>query len=200
MTAELPRLSRRRPAGQVRAALIAAGLEFARAGGPEAVVLVRPPAGSASCRMPPTATSPIVTPCWLMSVSPPWTGSPGGCRSRSRRCPSTPMRSRRPSSGLARWVLPTWTLRPGNRPLRDGLRGAQAYGVRCRRQYRRRARTHAIPASQKRTRQVRHGRGPASRATARCGIPRLVERPRHGCPDHARDTAGNARAVRPALH
>jgi AcrR family transcriptional regulator len=39
MTAELPRPSRRRPAGQVRTALIAAGLELARAGGPEAVVL-----------------------------------------------------------------------------------------------------------------------------------------------------------------
>jgi AcrR family transcriptional regulator len=39
MTAELPRPSRRRPAGQVRNALIAAGLELARAGGPEAVVL-----------------------------------------------------------------------------------------------------------------------------------------------------------------
>jgi AcrR family transcriptional regulator len=39
MTAELPRPSRRRPAGQVRNALIAAGLELARAGGPDAVVL-----------------------------------------------------------------------------------------------------------------------------------------------------------------
>jgi AcrR family transcriptional regulator len=39
MTAELPPPSRRRPAGQVRNALIAAGLELARAGGPDAVVL-----------------------------------------------------------------------------------------------------------------------------------------------------------------
>jgi len=39
MTAAPPRPSRRRPAGQVRSALIAAGLELARAGGPDAVVL-----------------------------------------------------------------------------------------------------------------------------------------------------------------
>jgi AcrR family transcriptional regulator len=39
MTAAPPRPSRRRPAGQVRNALIAAGLELARAGGPDAVVL-----------------------------------------------------------------------------------------------------------------------------------------------------------------
>src|SRR5260370_12462160 len=39
MTAGPPRPSRRRPAGQVRNALIAAGLELARAGGPDAVVL-----------------------------------------------------------------------------------------------------------------------------------------------------------------
>jgi AcrR family transcriptional regulator len=39
MTAEPPRASRRRPAGQVRNALLAAGLELARAGGPDAVVL-----------------------------------------------------------------------------------------------------------------------------------------------------------------
>jgi AcrR family transcriptional regulator len=39
MTATPPRPSRRRPAGQVRSALIAAGLELARAGGPDAVVL-----------------------------------------------------------------------------------------------------------------------------------------------------------------
>jgi AcrR family transcriptional regulator len=39
MTAAPPRPSGRRPPGQVRSALIAAGLELARAGGPSAVVL-----------------------------------------------------------------------------------------------------------------------------------------------------------------
>jgi AcrR family transcriptional regulator len=39
MSAAPPRPSGRRPPGQVRSALIAAGLELARAGGPEAVVL-----------------------------------------------------------------------------------------------------------------------------------------------------------------
>jgi AcrR family transcriptional regulator len=39
MTGAPPRPSGRRPAGQVRNALIAAGLELARAGGPDAVVL-----------------------------------------------------------------------------------------------------------------------------------------------------------------
>jgi AcrR family transcriptional regulator len=39
MSAEPPRPSGRRPPGQVRSALIAAGLELARAGGPDAVVL-----------------------------------------------------------------------------------------------------------------------------------------------------------------
>ena len=39
MSAAPPRPSGRRPPGQVRSALIAAGLELARAGGPDAVVL-----------------------------------------------------------------------------------------------------------------------------------------------------------------
>jgi hypothetical protein len=67
---------------------------------------IRRPAGPAPCPMPPTVTSLIATPCWLLSVPQPWTGSQGGCKSRSRQCLSIAMRSRRASPGSPRWVLP----------------------------------------------------------------------------------------------